>query len=368
MKSSLRIVVIIVGLIVLIYSIRGLWLKGIIIEKKARVFDEFLDRSLSDSGLKPEDVFRHFYEERRVGLRKFVHTTKIFYLPRHISSDAFYRSILDSIKKSGIELLEKTNFEIGNWSVSVFILGRHSVSTHLIIGAAIKTPGPGEKKIGRKKDRIAIIIDDIGYNIKDLEYLRGIDSVLTLAVLPKLRYSKEMAAGGHDMGYEILLHLPLEPEEDIESLGPGALFLDMSQKEIEKILDENLETVPHCRGINNHAGSRFTKNPEKMKFLLELIKTRGLFFIDSLVTPQSAGFKIAAELGIPTQSRDVFLDNIKEDEYIAKQLDTLVEISRKKGMAIGICHPSPHTFRVLKEKLPLLKEKVEFVHVSKLLK
>ena len=372
MKSVLKAVAIFCICLIFGYCIRGLWIKAIIIEKKARLLSEFLDQSFSRLGITPEDISRQFHEEKRVGVRKFVHTTRIFNLPQDVTQDLFYQAILEAIENSKTHLLEKTNFEIGDYSISIFALGRRPVSTHLIVGIKKKILKEFQEDVEavgeKKKDRVAIIIDDLGYNRKAIDYIKQINVPLTLAVLPKLPFSGELAQKGNEMGHEIILHLPLEPEKEVEALGPGAIFLEMSPEEIENILDEDLKTVPHCCGMNNHTGSKFTKDAEKMKILLKLVKRKNLFFIDSLVTPHSLGFKLARELDIPTASRDVFLDNIKKEEDILKQLKVLIGMSRKNGSAIGIGHPSPVTFKVLKENLSFFESSVEFVYVSELLK
>lgn len=357
--------------------IRDTWINGIVIERKARQLSNFLDQSFARLGLGPENLTRHFYEERKVGIKKFVYTTRIFKLPDNISSDRFYHAILDAVRNSRVQLLEKTIFDIDNYSVSVFVLGYSSLSTHLIIGVKETIPKEDKKEkdvsVERSKpeeiiSKVAIIIDDLGYNKKIFEYIEKINVPLTLSVLPDLPFSREIAAKGHDLGYEIMLHLPLEPNEDIAALGPGAIFLDMAPDEMERILEEDLSTVPYCRGINNHTGSRFTADTEKMAVLLNILKRKGLFFIDSLVTPESKGVKLARALGIPSASRDVFLDNIKEEEYILSQLNSLIEISKRRGQAIGICHPSTVTLEVLKKNLPLFQDVVKFVYVSELLR
>jgi polysaccharide deacetylase 2 family uncharacterized protein YibQ len=104
-----------------------------------------------------------------------------------------------------------------------------------------------------------------------------------------------------------------------------------------------------------------------MKMLLEILEKKHLFFIDSLVAPHSTGVQLANELGIPAGSRDIFLDNIKQEEYILEQLRALIDISQRRGKAIGIGHSCPITLKVLSENLPCFLESVEFVHVSELL-
>lgn len=363
MRGWIRIFINIALALALSYCLWGLWIKGSIIEKRARFLDECLDQSFFRLGLRPDDLARHFYEERRQGLKKFVHVTKIFDLPDGISPEGFYGAVLEAVKASHAQLLEKTNFEIEGRSASIFILGRRSIATHLIIGIKKKiTP-----RVMEKKDKVAIIIDDLGYNRDALKYIRQIKEPLTLAVLPKLSFSREIAEKGQALGHEIILHLPLEPEKETEYLGPGAVMVNMGDKEIEAIINEDLKTVPYARGVNNHTGSRFTADSEKMKIVLQVLKNKNLFFVDSLVTPHSLGAKLGRELGLHVAERDVFLDNDREEEKIVNQFKELVRISHKKGKAIGIAHPSAVTLKTLEKNLSLFNT-VELVHVSALVR
>ena len=361
MRNGVRIIIFLGLALALGYCLWGLWIKGVIIEKRARLLNECLDQSFSRLGLRPDDLSRHFYEERRQGLKKFVHTTKIFNLPDSISLEGFYQAVLEAVKTCRAQILEKTNLEIDGHSTSIFILGRRSIATHLIIGIKKKIA----PRVIEKKDKVAIIIDDLGYNQDVLNYISQIKAPLTLAILPKLPFSRAIAEKGRSLGQEIILHLPLEPEKETEYLGPGAIMVNMGSKEIENIINEDLKTVPYARGVNNHTGSKFTADSEKMKIVLQVLKNKNLFFVDSLVTPHSLGFKLARELGLPVAERDVFLDNDKEEEKIVSQLKELVKISHKNGRAIGIAHPSAITLKTLEKNLSLFKT-VELVHVSAL--
>ena len=63
--------------------------------------------------------------------------------------------------------------------------------------------------------RIAIVLDDWGYNLKAMPWVKSMDEPLTLALLPHLAYSKRIAEKAHAYGHEILLHLPMEPTRNV---------------------------------------------------------------------------------------------------------------------------------------------------------
>ena len=66
---------------------------------------------------------------------------------------------------------------------------------------------------------------------------------------------------------------------------------------------------------------RFTENREKMAVVLESIKKRNLFYLDSLTTSHSIVPALAADLGIKYLQRNIFLDNEVAEEPIRQQLE-----------------------------------------------
>src|SRR4030067_635128 len=70
------------------------------------------------------------------------------------------------------------------------------------------------------------------------------------------------------------------------------------------------------------------------------LKTRDVFFLDSLTNPKSVAYATAREFGLKAAKRDVFLDNEENNpEYIRGQLEELARIAKKRGRAIGVGHP-----------------------------
>ncbi|NIP39208.1 MAG: divergent polysaccharide deacetylase family protein [Candidatus Dadabacteria bacterium] len=219
------------------------------------------------------------------------------------------------------------------------------------------------------KPKIAIIVDDIGANKKHIDDLLKIDANISLAVLPHLRHSEYAATKANDKGWDVMLHLPMEPKYASGytgmDAGEHALLTGLPKDKIMKLLENNLSSVPHIKGVNNHMGSKFTESGELMKLVLKRVKKDGLFFIDSKTSPRSKGYEEAKKLGIRTAQRDVFLDQGKEGErFIRARVNELLRISKKQGYAVGICHPYPQTIRVLSDMIPKLKDYVEFIPAS----
>lgn len=214
--------------------------------------------------------------------------------------------------------------------------------------------------------RIAIIIDDLGYQID--AGLRAIElpGPVSYAVLPATPNGKVLALLAHQRGKEVLLHLPFESQDRGNRDEPGAITLDMSRSAFREAFASALESVPFAIGVSNHRGSLLTRHPGHMSWLMEEISAHdGMFFIDSYTTPQSVAMQIAAEQGIAAARRHVFLDNDRSAAAIGHAFTSLVERARRDGLAVGIGHPYPETLAFLEARLAELDvDEVELIPVS----
>jgi len=216
---------------------------------------------------------------------------------------------------------------------------------------------------------VALVIDDIGEDMASLESLAALKARLTVAVLPGRRHSADTARAARRAGIEVILHLPMQPKEDVAGLGQGALTTGMTPEAVEQTLADDLESVPRAAGVNNHMGSLYTADSDGMHALMSCLKGRGLFFVDSRTSPDSVATDEAEATGVKSASRDVFLDNSPDPADIQVQIDKLAEIAKRHGSAIGIGHPRPATLAALKTGIPRLeREGIRLVPVSTLVR
>lgn len=222
--------------------------------------------------------------------------------------------------------------------------------------------------------QVAFVLDDWGYSLNNVDALLQIDRPVTLAVLPHLRYSKEISDRvikyGH--GYDIILHLPLESKSGKAS-ERDTIRRNMEKSRVLSILRDDIKGVPGLIGVSNHQGSRATENKEIMKIILEELKKRDLFFLDSRTTPLSVCGNIAGKIGLRYAERSVFLDlGQKKDEkqikaYVRKQIKELINIAKIRGSAIAIGHDKKFTVDVIKESIPdIEKENIRIVPLKNL--
>ncbi|MBI3333546.1 MAG: divergent polysaccharide deacetylase family protein [Candidatus Omnitrophica bacterium] len=254
----------------------------------------------------------------------------------------------------------KKRWVIGLLLVAVFgagfLLGRIAVPSR-------KAPPPPRIV----KARIAIVLDDWGYNLKQVPALGRIHQPLTVSVLPNLPFSTRVARAAHAGGHEVILHMPMEARDSRAPREAGTLLTRMSREEVLQSLGRSLATVPFARGLSNHQGSKGTADRALMETVLGDLKRRGLFFLDSRVTEESVCRQVAGRLNLRFAQRAVFLDNDKSPEAIRARLAELAKVAERNGGAVGIGHDRGATLQVLEERIPALEEAgYQFVPVSDL--
>jgi polysaccharide deacetylase 2 family uncharacterized protein YibQ len=215
--------------------------------------------------------------------------------------------------------------------------------------------------------KIAIIIDDLGYDDEAASEFLALDGVFTFSVLPHSPFQAKIASAIQQSGRDVLLHLPMEPLGYPEvDPGKGALISSMNPEELIDQLREDLAAVPYIVGVNNHMGSRLTQDRAKVGQIFSVLKRHDLFFVDSLTSSLSSCKDVATDLDLRFARRHVFLDHVQEASAIRFQIKRLVTFARTQGQAIGIGHPYPITLEVLREELPKINNEFELVPVSEL--
>ncbi len=198
------------------------------------------------------------------------------------------------------------------------------------------------------RPQVAIVIDDVGLNGPLAERTIALRRPITVAMLPYGRDLPALAAKARRAGHELLVHLPMEPENgSTNDPGPNALLMSLGEPELDGRIAWSLQRFEGFVGVNNHMGSRFTASPRRMERLMLQLKARGLLFLDSKTSEGSVGYRIARSHGVPTAERDVFLDNERAPAAIRAQLAEVERIARRAGRCIAIGHPYPETLDAL---------------------
>ena len=196
------------------------------------------------------------------------------------------------------------------------------------------------------KPLLAIVIDDLG-RYKNTKKLIAYDTPLTLSFLPYAPSLKKQIQAAKDNGHEVMTHMPMEPF----SKKPSERFMIKQKHSAAKIL-KNLKAAVDAFehnhvGVNNHMGSRITSDAKAMKIILEEVKSRGLFFLDSKTTPKTVVEAVAKTVDIPYIGRDVFLDDEHDTKSPLYRLRQAVRLAKKRGSAVVIGHPFTKTYHDL---------------------
>ena len=203
---------------------------------------------------------------------------------------------------------------------------------------------------------IAIVMDDMGLDDREVSAVTELPAPLTLSYLPYARNVQTKVDAARHRGHEIMLHLPMEPSLASADPGPDALLTSYDQIELLQRIDRNLGRFTGYVGVNNHMGSRFTQDRAAMTAVIDVLKSRGLLYLDSLTSPHSIAYDLARKEGVVAAKRHVFLDHEDESRFIAGQIAVTERIAKRQGYAIAIAHPRPKTLNALAGWLPGLRE------------
>lgn len=287
----------------------------------------------------------------------------------HVAADNIYLSLSDpsqapAFSQTLTAIAHRHNLAVNQTTspgVIRFDFTYHGVRTHtihVITPLATHAPYPSNSNAssnGGNNPRLAIIIDDLGYDRSAADAILALNFPLTVSVLPHLPLSSEVAEEAQHRGDQVMLHLPMESEADGAKPEDIELRVGMNAAQVNETLAGMLETVPYAVGVNNHQGSRATADPALMQALMPALRQRGLFFIDSRTDAKTVAYDTAERNGVRAASRKVFLDDVASRQAILKQLELAARDARRDGFTIAIGHPRPATIAALSDGVPRLE-------------
>lgn len=214
--------------------------------------------------------------------------------------------------------------------------------------------------------KLAIVIDDFGYRPSQENQILALPANISVAVLPNAPHAREMAIKAHNQGHEVLIHLPMAPLSK-QPLEKDTLRPEMSSSEIERIIRDAVNKVPHAVGLNNHMGSAMTSNLFGMQKVMQALEQYNLYFLDSMTIGNSQAMRAANGTRVKVIKRKVFLDDNQNEADIRGQFNRAIQVARRTGSAIAIGHPHPSTVRVLQQMVANLPADITLVRPSSLL-
>ncbi|HKC23532.1 MAG TPA: divergent polysaccharide deacetylase family protein [Thermoanaerobaculia bacterium] len=215
-----------------------------------------------------------------------------------------------------------------------------------------------ESAAAERRPALALVVDDVGFDLASIQRLGELDGPLALAVIPSAPHAKEAAALAARKKWDLLVHLPMSGADgapsEADAVGPAD-----DDATIAARVGRAIDAVPGARGLNNHQGSRATADPRVVRAVLEVVGTRGLFFLDSRTSPKTVAEREARRLGIPAVARDVFLDDAATEaaapggvaDALEKAWKSALSVAARKGSCVLVAHPRKETLDFLAARL-----------------
>ena len=336
----------------------------------ANKVDSMVSANLAAHGIRTRDIRKNRVSKRK-GKLQWEQIEVVVAVDESRSPEALGEALFEGLNLSSLKIVKNTKAARPSLIEHQLSVSFEDVTIYqLLIRQTLAPPDAGDVLKGplpdEERPKIALIVDDVGYDLERALELLNLRRTMTISIFPKLKYSRHIAEVAHDMGYEVMMHLPMEPGEKLRR-NPGFITLEMTEKEIRWVLDRNFRSVPFLVGVNNHQGSKMTRDPEAMARVMKYLAQKDVFFIDSRTTSDSIAYKTAKAFGLRAAENDVFLDNEKEVEYIKQRVEVLMQEARRKGKAIGVCHVHPATTQALSQMFPVIDEEgFELVFASEL--
>jgi len=372
----------------------GLVDRSIQIERRmVAVFSKF--------GITEDDVVRSSTEEKKSEGRRYVSTYAEYNVSGSFSWKGFETALKDNLQRTPFRIIKDDQVSrkdrqyytvvIGYGKLDVLTLKFNKrkatraevrvepqpeirtekpvkIHTESQAAASVQVlPALTVKKV--RNPRVAIVMDDFGYNMNDFELLFDTKQPITLAILPEQQYTRDIAELARSRGYEVILHLPLEAKSKNASEENDTIKTGMSDREVITKLTNEIAAVPGLKGVSNHQGSMATEDRKLMTTILKNLRSKRLYFFDSLTSNASVCGEVATATRVRYARRDIFLDNSNDIADIEKEVLALRDLAFRRGSAIAICHDRKNTLIVLNRMMPeLAKDGMQFVSLSDMVK
>ncbi|HHF5474231.1 TPA: divergent polysaccharide deacetylase family protein [Haemophilus influenzae] len=239
------------------------------------------------------------------------------------------------------------------------ILIKSAVKNFIVFSTALYT------SFSFAQSKLAIVIDDVGYHLKEDAAIFAMPREISVAIIPAAPHARARNQEAKSQGRDILIHMPMQPVSAVK-IEDGGLHLGMSAAQVNDRVNTAKNIVRDAIGMNNHMGSAATADPQLMTYLMTALQEKHLFFLDSRTIGKSVAGKIAKEQGVRSLDRHIFLDDSNEFADVQRQFKAAIHYARKHGSAIAIGHPRPNTIAVLQAGLRNLPEDIQLVGMGNL--
>jgi len=210
-----------------------------------------------------------------------------------------------------------------------------------------------------KSAKVSIIMAGLGLSkTQTLAAIQQLPGAVTLSFAPYARNLEDWIVQARAAGHEVLLELPMEPEDYPQNdPGPHTLLTTLSTPDNMERLNWLLGRFPGYVGVTNFMGAKFTANEQKMLPIIQSLKERGLLYLDAKTNRKSVAARIAKELKVPLATNNRFIDREASRVSIDARLYELERIAKSVGAAVGLAFPYPVTVERLAAWVATLEKK-----------
>lgn len=210
-----------------------------------------------------------------------------------------------------------------------------------------------------RRPRLAIIITNLGLSPRTTEAaLDALPPEITLSFSSVTPSLQDWVTRARRKGHEVLIDLPMEPDGFPRS-DPGRNTLLSSASEVKNLnrLENVMKSSGGYVGLLTRMGSAFTVNAESLAPILQILKERGLLYVDARSTSRTMGPELASQIQLPRAYNNRFLDTTPSVRAIDGRLAEMEEIAKANRFAVGLAQALPVTLDRLTAWLPTLKAK-----------
>lgn len=248
-----------------------------------------------------------------------------------------------------------------------------SATTKPILGAAswlVRLRSTALPKEGHpsaaSRPRLALVIDDFGYNYSMAERIAHLKLRATWAIIPGTPHSVKIAEYAAEQRQPFLLHVPMQAMGDPNGGRNYVIGIDVPEKKMAEYLASLRKDFPQAIGINNHRGSKATSDAPTMRRFMKALSVTGWGFLDSRTSGKTIAKKVALEYRIPVAQNKVFIDGTTDLSTMKAQFNAALRLARKHGNAVAICHAREKTLPFLVYLSTLDLKPVELVTVDEI--
>lgn len=212
---------------------------------------------------------------------------------------------------------------------------------------------------GTQSDRrIALVVSGMGISESATAHaIKVLPPEVTLSFAPYGADLQEWIARARAAGHEVLLELPMEPFGYPQNdPGPHTLLTGGNTDENISRLEWLMSRFTGYTGVMNYQGARFTTSASALTPVMSALGARGLLYIDNGASARSLAPELAEKAGMPAVQATRIVDPVQNPEVIATSLDTLEDVAREKGSAVGVASGFPVTVDALVQWAASLKD------------